>query len=162
MITEEMINRQQEKEQFDPTDPIVYESACKPDNYPHSGFVQLLFPLTLMNRRCYAYPKDCYGSRSPNNYGNRDNYIDFAQGLKPDSYANEVMVDDRVDPRALKGLMVKSGFSKNLLIEQCEEEGLVEIKDGVKYLKGYEEKSLDELIIISKILYHKSLEIKGL
>lgn len=151
VLTKKMMDAKQKKVNYDnPEAPPVMESACQVDRFPFSGEIQLLYDLSVVNQGGHAYKRDKYGSKREKDYAGRSNLIEFCENLDKNSVSNELMLFERIPPEKLKKILVRSEFAKESLIEELTQAGLVEEREGKKYLKGYDSQDLDEFIITGK------------
>jgi len=151
VLTRKMMDAKRKKENYEnPDAPPVMESACRVDRFPYSGDVQLLYDLSVVNQGGHAYESDRYGSKQENHYAKRSNLVEFSKNLNENAVSNELMKFEGFKPEKLQHILVKSEFAKESLIEDLTEAGFVEERDGKQYLKGYDAKDLDQLIITGK------------
>ncbi len=122
---------------------------------PMSGPFQILFNLDAVNQGAYAYNDDKFGAKSDYYYKNRSNLIDFAKNA--DSCANEVMVNSRITPDLIKGVVCQSEENKKMLVDQIikassdlekvGKQALVKIVNGKQTVNGI---PLEEFIHVAE------------
>lgn len=151
LITKKMVNTLQ-KQYVESSGIYEDKPASLVSRYPHFGEYQLLYDLSSINTGAYAYNEDYYGSKSPVRYAQRNNLIDITKSLNENSVKNEVMIRERIPGSKLNKILVSSTGKKKFLIQSLKDKNLVIEKDNKLYIKGYETRDLDQLIVVGRHL----------
>lgn len=123
-----------------------------PEYYEGATF---LISLDCLNRGSYQYHDDQWGEKGNSHaYLNHENIVEFSKNQNQfPTWGNEVMLNQTVTMKDVKAIVFPSTKKKNALIAALDKEGLLTVRDGVKYFKDtpvekfiFSQKQIDEAL----------------